>query len=300
MREKTVLVLSLIIASGLGVSTAVFGVINTISVNSYNTLMNDYQNLSEDYNKLSENYTRVLEEYVELDKTYYILTGNFTELQGDYNNLVTDYDNLTKEISILQEEYNELQESYTNLQIQYDNLLDEYINLQGKYDTLKTIIQQLILPVQFSVFAEAVRRYYIPLYLEGETGKQYWKYFAEYCRDVILHDSKQENSFGIVSNAFSECLKYGSDTMELADYNMYFVYYNWLPNWNGFGLSGVDNLTDINTVHQWCIDEIDYEYDSDITTGHESFNWIILSFQWKRRLGLWEIVRIKQFLTQHI
>lgn len=81
---------------------------------------------------------------------------------------------------------NELQENYTNLQIQYDNLLDEYINLQGKYDTLKTYISNLILPAQYLVFAEAVRRYYASLNLGGTT----------YCpTDVIRLDEKTKKAF---------------------------------------------------------------------------------------------------------
>ena len=270
--KKAILILAIVVASGLGVSTAVFGIMNIISANIYYTLINDYQNLSEDYYKLSENYTRALEEYVELDETYYILTGNYTELQGNYNSLVIDYDNLTKEFSILQEEYNELQENYINLQIQYDNLLDEYISLQGKYDTLNTYISALILPAQYLVFAEAVRRYYTSLYLGGTT-KEWYMGYVEFCRDIVLHDAYQKNSFQNVSNALSECLIYGNYTMDLADIIMYQNFYPWLPNWYGWGLTGIDNLTDIDTIHQWCIDEIDYEYDSDITGGQEDPTW---------------------------
>jgi len=313
MREKTVLVLSIIIASGLGVSTAIFGVMNLISANSYNALMGDYENLSGDYNSLLTNYSGVLtsyydvnekyqslnEDYGDLNKTYYILTGNYTELQDDYNNLVIDYakliidynelqenytdlqsqyDTLLINYQILQENYNNLSNDYQDLLEQYEILSDAYDDLSNQYNALKTYINTLILPAQYLVFGEAVRRYYIPLYLDGKSGKEYWKSFAEFSRDVILHDSEQENSFQDVSNAFSEYLKYGDNTMYLAWFIMYLNFYPWLPNWWGWGLSGIDNLTDIDTIHQWCIDEIDYEYDSGITYGQESFIWDYIKF----------------------
>ena len=223
------LVLSIIIASGLGISTMILGVMRMNLEKSYNTLR-------EEYNELNENY--------------YILTG-------DYNELNTDYD---------------------DLQTNYNTLSTEYQTLQGKYDAVCAYIRTLILPAQYLVFAEAVRRYYIPLYLDGKSGKEYWKSFAEFSRDVILHDSEQENSFQDVSNAFSEYLKYGDNTMYLAWFIMYLNFYPWLPNWWGWGLSGIDNLTDIDTIHQWCIDEIDYEYDSGITYGQESFIWDYIKF----------------------
>ncbi|MFX1481034.1 MAG: hypothetical protein ACFFCI_23380, partial [Promethearchaeota archaeon] len=73
-----------------------------------------------------------------------------------------------------------------------------------------------------------------------------------------------------VSNAFSDALKYGNDTMLLCDFIMNSTFYDWLPNWNGKGLVGSE-LTDINTIHQWCVDEIDYEWDDNITVGQEVF-----------------------------
>ena len=320
MREKTVLVLSIIIASGLGVSTAIFGVMNMISVNSYNVLTEDYEKLSGDYGSLLSNYSGVLadyysinekyqnliEDYGDLNETYFILTGNYTELQDDYNSLVIDYakliidyNDLMDQFDILQQEYNELQGNYTNLQDQYDILQENYTNLQGQYDillnnynellddyndlsnqydslndsynTLKTYISTLILPAQYLVFAEAVRRYYTSLYLGGTT-KEWYMGYAEFCRDIVLHDTEQENSFQNVSNALSECMRFGNETLYLAWLIMYMNFYPWLPNWDGWGLSG-NELTDIDTVHQWCINEIDYEYDSDIRYGQENPTW---------------------------
>jgi len=307
MREKTVLVLSLIIASGLGVSTAIFGVMNLISANSYNALMGDYENLSGDYNSLLTNYSGVLtsyydvnekyqslnEDYGDLNKTYYILTGNYTELQDDYNNLVIDYakliidynelqgnytdlqsqyDTLLINYQTLQENYNNLSNDYQDLLEQYEILSDAFDDLSNQYNALKTYINTLILPAQYLVFAEAVRRYYTSLYLGGTT-KEWYMGYAEFCRDIVLHDTEQKNSFQNVSNALSECLRFGNETLYLAWLIMYINFYPWLPNWDGWGLSGIDNLTDIDTVHQWCINEIDYEYDSDIRYGQENPTW---------------------------
>jgi hypothetical protein len=115
------------------------------------------------------------------------------------------------------------------------------------------------------------------LYLEGLSEKSYWIGFTEFCRDIILHDSSQYNDFTTVSNAFSDALKFGSDTMGLAYFIMYNTYYPWLLNWDGWGLSGND-LTDINTIVDWCINEMDYEYDHDITSGQYSFDWDYIKF----------------------
>jgi len=321
MREKTVLVLSIIIASGLGVSTAIFGIMNIISTNSYNALMGDYENLSGDYSSLLTNYSGVLasyydvnekyqnltEDYGDLNETYYILTGNYTELQGDYNDLSinyakliidynelqqnhtdlqSQYDNLLINYQTLQENYNNLSNDYNLLLDDYNELLDDYNDLSNQYDylndsynTLKTYINTLILPVQYLVFAEAVRRYYMPLYLvDGMSDKEWYIGCVKLCRDMIIHDAWAINSFEMVSNAFSDCLKFGNDTMYLAFYIMYMNFYSWLPNWWGWGLSGVDNLTDIDTVHQWCVDEIDYEYDIDITFDQENQTWDYFKF----------------------
>ncbi len=124
-----------------------------------------------------------------------------------------------------------------------------------------------------SRFAEAVRRYYLNGYLSGDT----YRGFTRFCRDVILHDSDQDQAldgswFPDVSNAFSDILRYGNHTETLAWDIFYWVFYPWIPNWSGFGLSG-NPLTDISTIVQWCVDNIDYEYDSDITRHQNSPLW---------------------------
>ncbi len=331
--KKAILILVVVVVSSLGVSTAVFGIRDIISTNSYNILTEDYEKLSGDYNVLLTNYSGILvsyydvnekyqnltEDYNDLNETYYILTGDYIDLQGDYDSLVInyakliiDYDNLEDQFDILQQEYDEIQENHTNLQDQYNILLNNYQTLnesynnlwnshqllieihgdlldmyndlsiqnqilQGKYNTLKTHISTLILPAQYLVFAEAVRRYYMPLYLEGKYDTEHRESSVEFSRDVMLHDSTQENSFGEISNIFSECLKFGNNTMYLAFYIMYCTFWDWLPNWGGWGLSG-NELVDINIIHQWCVDVIDYEYDSGITYGQEDISWDYIKF----------------------
>ena len=282
-----------------------------ILVGDNSDLQDEYDNLLIDYNLLQNEYSYLLADYNSLVINYNILYDSFTDLQNSYNALQSDYDDLTNDFNTLQSDYDNLydlyltlESDYASLQIEYDllstsytTLLSEYALLNANYNTLlneygvlqsyadnleielnalKDYIRTLILPLQYSVFAEAVRRYYMPIYLAGHsTDKDYYMAFTEYCRDVILHDSYQENSFQTVSNAFVDCLKYGDDTMALADYNMYWTFYDWLPSW---GLDIGYYLGYIPTILQWCIDEIDYEYDTDITYGQDSPSWDYAKF----------------------
>ncbi len=182
------------------------------------------------------------------------------------------------EIDDLNRDYNDLLDNYQILTGDYDTLFDDYNALQSAYNGICNTIKQSILPVQYSIFAEAVRRYYMDVYLEGLSGKSYWMAFAEFCRDMILHDSNQYNAFSEVSNAFSDALRYGSNTMYLAHYIMYWTFWvsGWLPYW-GIDLTS-NELYYIDAIVDWCIDEIDYEYDSDITTGQEYSDWDYIKF----------------------
>ncbi|GAG55121.1 unnamed protein product [marine sediment metagenome] len=134
------------------------------------------------------------------------LQQEYDNLQIDYTNLQTQYDILLDDYQTLNESYNSLldyclllEEAYGTLLDNYNNLLIQYQDLQIQYGTLKTYISTLILPAQHLVFAEAVRRYYMSLYLGGST-KEWYMGCAELCRDMVLHDSDQENSFGVASN----------------------------------------------------------------------------------------------------
>lgn len=189
---------------------------------------------------------------VQLDKEH----DNFNDLSNNYDDLLNDYQILTGD---------------------YNTLYDDYQELINDYNSVCSLIKQQILPVQYGLFAEAVRRYYMPQYLDGKTGKTFWISFAEFCRDIVLHDSRQLDSFSAVSDAFSDALKYGSETMYLCYKIMYDTFYDWLPNWEGFGLTG-NELVDMNTIHQWCIDEIEYEDDDNITNEQEAFDEDFIKF----------------------
>jgi len=193
----------------------------------------------------------------------FIMTSN--KLSNRYDDLTGDYDDLTGD-------YDDLLNNYQILTGDYDTLFDDYQDLQNLYDVICLVIKQSILPVQYCIFAEAVRRYYMPLYINDDlTDKEQYMGYTEFCRDIILHDSNQYNAFSEVSNAFSDALRFGSDTMYLAHYIMFWTFWDWLPYW------GIDQtwneLWGIDVIVDWCIDEIDYEYDSDIIDGQESFNW---------------------------
>jgi hypothetical protein len=138
------------------------------------------------------------------------------------------------------------------------------------------------------VFAEAVRRYYFEDYYvqnkwaEGNISG-YWTEFTRFCRDVILHDSQigysplEGSWFPDVSNALADCLRYGSQTEYLAYRTFWDVFYPWILNWGNWMLPP-DDLDAIAQVTQWCIDNIDYEYDSTITTIQEPYGWDYIKF----------------------
>lgn len=244
---------------------------------TYNLLLSNYNDLQANYNALDEAFSNLQADYDALEDAYNQIQLDYSALQDNLNTLSDLYDDLQNSYNQLQNDYDSLENSYNNLLIQYNTLVDDYNDLQYEFNAYKSYIKQLILPLQYSVFAEAVRRYYLPIYLGWKTGKTYWMSFTEYCRDIVLHDSVQENSFQTVSDAFSDCLKYDSNSTALADDIMHNTFWDWLPNWDGRGLTG-NKLSDINTVHQWCINEIEYEYDIDITVGQESFMYDYIKF----------------------
>lgn len=244
---------------------------------TYNNLITNYNDLLEEYDLLLTSFNNLQEDYNTLQDEYDDLQFDYNQLDDMYQNLNIAYQNLQDDYNSLQSDYNILQSDFDALTLQYNDLLANYNDLQDELDAYRNFINQLILPAQYLVFSEAVRRQYMPLYLEGKTDNTYWRAFAEYCRDVVLHDSQQENSFQTVSNAFIGSLKYDSDTMILAFEIMYNTFYDWLPNWDGWALSG-NEITDINTVHQWCVDEIEYEYDTDIIVGQNGFIYDYIKF----------------------
>ena len=301
-KKKKQVVIVGIIGLLLGAST---GVMLWLFINE----TTKYNDLSGDYDELYIDYLELLYDFNNLENQYFILSGEHIELENAYNALELDLVAMTAErdalliaLENLEDDMEELEVYYlgliadleiemATLEAERDALLNDYQILSDAYDALKAkkdalqiaynyiteTIRQSILPVQYCIFAEAVRRYYKDIYIGGLIGKEYWMAFAEYCRDVILHDSWQENSFIDVSNAFSDILTFGNDTMTLADYIMYWTFWDWLPNWDGYGLTG-NELTDIDIIVDWCIDEIDYEWDSDIIHGQEYFDWDYIKF----------------------
>ncbi|MFX1457461.1 MAG: transglutaminase domain-containing protein [Promethearchaeota archaeon] len=261
-RRKSISIVLILAMGGLvGAFTPLYFIANS----NLNSLLVEQQNLSNELDDLWDIYQDLVNNYDNLLSNYQILSGDFDDLWNDFQTLNIEYNNLSDDN---QELYNMLQ----LLNDTYFELLKDYQSLQSKYDTLVDFISQQILPVQYSTFSEAVRRYYLPYYLNDSSEKDWYMGFAEYCRDVILHDSFQGNMFINVSNAFTDILKFGNDTMSLADYIMYYTFWDWLPNWGGLDLTG-NEFTDINKINQWCIDEIDYEYDSTIIYGQDSPTW---------------------------
>ncbi len=192
------------------------------------------------------------------------------ELTGDYNKLLNDFNELNDQYFILTGEHIELENDYEALQIAYEAL-------QIAYNYITETIQQSILPVQYSIFAEAVRRYYMPQYINDDlTIKEQYMGYTEFCRDMILHDSRQYNAFSEVSDAFSDALRFGSDTMYLAHYIMFWTFQNQFSLW-GIDLTS-NELWNIDRIVDQCIDEIDYEYDSDITDGQTYFDGDYIKF----------------------
>ena len=284
---------------------------NTTLSGNYDELYIDYLELSIDFNTLDNQYFILTGEHIELENDYNALVITLTDMTAERDALVIERDGLLQDIidleaeiaqlklngtelqeiiSGLEDEIDGLQSELDALQLQYDNLLGDYqilydanIALQNTYDALLlaydyicNTIKQSILPVQYSIFAEAVRRYYMPIYLtDNLTAKEWYMGYAEFCRDMVLHDSEQYNAFSVVSNAFSDALTYGSNTMYLADYIMKYTfdYCDTINFWELDELSGLDELTIIHNVVQDCINNIDYEYDSNITIGQEDPTW---------------------------
>jgi predicted nuclease with TOPRIM domain len=194
---------------------------NTL-LGDYATLQSDHEALQSDYNNLWLNYNTLWAAHQALQNDYDALQASYVTLQSQYNQLQTDYNSLEQDYLNLQTEYDTLSTSYLILQGEYDACVIEltqlqadydvlnvqywaldasYIQLQADYDalelsynTLTTWIRQQILPIQSSIFAEAVRRYYFEdFYVQDKwaTGNHsgYWSEFARFCRDVVLHDS---------------------------------------------------------------------------------------------------------------
>jgi len=263
----------------------------TLSILSLeNTLLNEtYNNLSADFQDLQANYDSLMQTYDTLVQDYEDLQSNYVSLQEQYTVLEDLYDSLLSA-------YNNLQISFDELQLDFDNLQVAYTILQAQYDTLADTIQQMILPAQYMVFAEAVRRYYFDDYtlMYGT-----WPGFTRFCRDVILHDSSSVFAdtiypqyatpygqpdiwFSDVSNALSDVLTPyggdGSDTCVLAARCLaHLLDDNGLTYFGWDGITG-DPLTDIGIIIDQCNTVIDYEYDSTLDIDRIPYSYDYIKF----------------------
>lgn len=197
--------------------------------------------------------------------------------QSQYQDLLERYQNLTSAYEILTGDYDILDESLFD----YDVLLNEYDTLLERYNTICNYIKMQILPLQMYNWADAVRRTHLQTYLDQSINeKTFYIQYATFCRDLILHASGQLDSYVDVSDAFGPALKYGSDTMELADDSMRVMAHAKDSVWNhfpyrwGWHFTGVDpELYGIDKIVQDCIDNLEYEYDDDITYYQVSPEW---------------------------
>ena len=242
-----------------------------ILTGEFDSLNQSYYALLEDYNTLSANYDELLTEYDQLNTTYYSLLDDYNALSASYAELLTEYDQLNTTYYSLLDNYNALNTQYLELQNDYQVLLASYNAITGW-------IKNQILPLQLSNWAEAVRQYYLQDYLDQGSGTKGWyRQYTRFCRDLVLHASSQWDPFQTVSEAFSDALLYGSDTMSLTYWAMYSMAmydgFSWQTFPYRWGWSFSPENWGIDIVVQDCIDNIDYEYDTDITYGQSGATW---------------------------
>ena len=249
---RKLLTYSLIMLSITGIIT------NTILFNCI--IANDKiysSNLRYDFLQLRRNTTNLL-------NNYNILFGQDEDLQKEFDNILTTYLNLNDDYNQLEILIGELTEFHNDL----SNQLDDY------YYTLS--LQTL--PEQYNVFAEKVRRFYLPAYCDDSNSEEeYYLSYAEYSRDVVLHDSQQENSFQAVSNALSPILKYSSDTMRFANYMFNSILDDRIDHWDRNRLIG-NEFEKISSINRNCIVDIFYKSDSEITEGREELIYDYIRF----------------------
>ncbi len=272
---------------------------NTNLQQSLDDLQVLYDQLLEDFALLNASFVELEQNHADLQADYAQLQSDYDELQVNYNQLLLDYNDLMAQYQVLQDSYNALVLAYDTLELQYDALVldydallsdynalandfsalqNDYDALELAYNTLSTWIRQQILPVQHMVFAEAVRQYYLQDYLDQSSDTKGWyRQYTRFCRDLVLHASGQWDPFQTVSEAFSDALLYGSDTMSLTYWAMYSMAMYDGSSWQTFpyrwGWSFSPENWGIDIVVQDCIDNIDYEYDTDITYGQSGATW---------------------------
>lgn len=212
--------------------------------------------------------------YVALKEQYEILLSNYTDLLDDYDMLLGEYNDLNSSFFILTADYQSLSD-------QYDSLLNDYQELQSKYVAVCNFIKNQIIPLQVCNWAEAVRRTFLQSYLDSASdSKSTYIQFAKFCRDLVLHASGQYDAFYDVSEAFSPAFKYGTNTLSLADAAMETMAHDRNDVWDnfpfrwGWHFTGIEpECYGIDKIVQDCIDNLDYEYDEDITFRQNDATW---------------------------
>jgi hypothetical protein len=233
--------------------------------------------------------------YMDSNQRYATLQAQFDSLMEDYDNLTTQYENLLLSYNLLQGNYDDLQTSYDDLEedfnftvseydllyTSYNDLFDDYNILNASYSTLCNYIQNQILPIQMSNWADAARRVHLQAYFDQASSNKEWNMeYEKFCRNLVLHASGQYDAFSDISNALAQALLLGSDTMTLADDAMKVMAhardnvwdhfpYRWSWHFTGTGaeIYGIDKIV------QDCIDNIEYEWDNDITYMQSSPEW---------------------------
>ena len=245
----------------------------------------NYHGLNGNFRILAHDYEELLAAYQELLSNYSILSSEYDALLTDFNNLQADYNTLNATYHALLVDYTTLLDAYNTLQANYDDLVLAYDSLWNSYSTLASWICGQVLPVQVFTFAESIRRYYLPLYL-NVSSSLYWANYSEFMADIVRHATPNITSFekwNDVRNAYIDILRYGNNTPQLSDYVLSNIfdtntthdwYWGYDRNWDVLGLHPF--MTD--EIHDWVLNALDYEDDDIITQNREYSEWDYIKF----------------------
>ncbi len=271
---------------------------------AHQALQVNYDNLQDSYDTLQSQYDILLMNYNTLEQDYLVLQSEYDILNLAYIALQSQYDACQLELSQLQLDYDALNTAYWVLDASYVLLQADFDLLQQSYDTLATWIRQSILPVQYGIFAEAVRRYYFEdFYVQDKIAEGnitgYWSEFTRFCRDVILHDSSSvfddviytqdtlpygqpDIWFSDVSNALANVLTpyggEGNDTCILAARCLAHLLDDNGLLYFGWDVITGNALTDISLIISQCNTAIDYEYDTTLDRDRIPYDWDYIKF----------------------
>ena len=250
----------------------------TILSSEYDTLLADYNELQTDYDALNATYHQLLTNYNTLNATY-------TTLLADYNNLLLAYTALQADYTALLSNYTSLETAFNTLQGNYDALVIVYNSLWTTYSTLVSWIRGQVLPVQIFMFAESIRRHYLPSYLNG-SAPFYWQNYSRFMADAVRHATPNITAFEKwyeVRNAYTDILRFGNNTPELSYFVLDYMFntntthdFNWGYDKNIHLVA--THSTIIWEIHEWIISNLDFEDDNDITLNREESLWDYIKF----------------------